>query len=69
VNGLEIATRIQEQWPSLLSRFVFTTGDNMEFSAEQRALRDCTRVLLKPFEFSELRTLVAELSPAVENAS
>ncbi len=69
VNGLEIATRVQKQWPSLLSRFVFTTGDNMEFSVEQRALRDSTRVLLKPFEFSELRTLVAELSPVVEQTN
>ncbi len=56
--GLEIATRVQGRWPELLTRFVFSTGDNLEFTAEQRSLRDRTHVLLKPFDFSELRALV-----------
>lgn len=59
-NGLDVATRVHERWPELLDRFVFTTGDNMEFSHDQRALRERTRVLLKPFDFAELRTLVSD---------
>jgi CheY-like chemotaxis protein len=57
-SGLDIATRVQARWPRLLQRFVLSTGDNLDFSPEQRTLRDSTHVLLKPFDFSELRTLV-----------
>ncbi len=57
-TGLDIATHVQTSWPHLLPRFVFSTGDNMDFSPEQRSLRDSTHVLLKPFDFAELRTLV-----------
>ncbi len=64
VNGMEIAHRIQRQWPEMLSRFVFTTGDNLEFSAEQRLLRDRTHVLLKPFQFSSLPLLLAAVASA-----
>ena len=61
-NGFVIAAKVEAQWPELLSRFVFTTGDNLEFTDEQRGLRDRTHVLLKPFEFSELRALVGEVA-------
>lgn len=64
VSGIDIAHRVQRQWPELLSRFVFTTGDNLEFSADQRQLRDSTHVLLKPFEFSSLPLLLAEVAKA-----
>jgi CheY-like chemotaxis protein len=63
-TGLEIAVQVESSWPQLLSRFVFSTGDNMEFEAPHRHLRDRTRVLLKPFDFSELRTLVHDIAGA-----
>ena len=63
-SGFAIAAKVEESWPELLSRFVFTTGDNLEFTHEQRALRDRTHVLLKPFEFSELRALVGAIAAA-----
>lgn len=62
-SGLDIASHVEAQWPYLLSRFVFSTGDNMEFAPHHRNLRDRTRVLLKPFDFSELRTLVQNVGP------
>jgi CheY-like chemotaxis protein len=68
-SGLEIATRVQSLWPELLSRFVFSTGDNMEFAPEQRILQERTRVLLKPFEFSSLRTLLNEVAEVGETAA
>ncbi len=64
-SGFAIAAKVEAQWPDLLSRFVFTTGDNLEFTAEQRQLRDRTHVLLKPFEFSELRALVGVVASQV----
>lgn len=64
VSGLDVAHRVQRQWPELLSRFVFSTGDKLEFSADQRQLRDRTHVLLKPFEFSALPLLLAEVEKA-----
>jgi DNA-binding response OmpR family regulator len=63
-SGLDIASHVQAQWPGLLPRFVFSTGDNMEFAPHQRTLRDRTRVLLKPFDFAELRELVSTVSSA-----
>ncbi len=68
-SGLSVASRVEREWPDLLDRFVFTTGDNMDFSPEQCGLRDRTRVLLKPFEFSALRTLVADVPRADESAA
>lgn len=64
-SGFAIAAKVEAQWPDMLSRFVFTTGDNLEFTAEQRLLRDRTHVLLKPFEFGELRTLVNVIATPV----
>jgi DNA-binding response OmpR family regulator len=61
-SGLDIATRVESSWPTLLSRFVFSTGDNLEFAPGQDGLRDRTRVLLKPFDFAELRLLVHAVS-------
>jgi CheY-like chemotaxis protein len=68
-TGLDIATRVQARWPRLLPRFVFSTGDNMDFSPEQRSLRDSTHVLLKPFDFAELRTLVYSVAEAPSTTS
>lgn len=68
-NGFAIAARVQQRWPELLDRFVFTTGDYMEFTPEQRGLRDRTRVLLKPFDFAELRTLVSDAPLVGDNAA
>ncbi len=62
IGGIDIASRVEQQWPELLSRFVLTTGDNLEFTAEQRMLRDKTHVLLKPFEFSVLHELLADVA-------
>jgi DNA-binding response OmpR family regulator len=64
-SGFAIAAKVEAQWPELLARFVFTTGDNLEFTDEQRQLRDRTHVLLKPFEFSELRTLISTVTSPV----
>ncbi len=64
-SGFAVAAMVEAQWPELLSRFVFTTGDNLDFTAEQRLLRERTHVLLKPFEFSELRTLVSAVASPV----
>lgn len=64
VSGLEVATRVEQEWPELLARFVFSTGDDIHFGANHRSLRERTRVLLKPFEFSALHTLVAHDSPS-----
>jgi DNA-binding response OmpR family regulator len=61
-SGLSIASQVEAQWPGLLSRFVFSTGDNMEFSPMHRTLRERTHVLLKPFDFSELRDIVSAVS-------
>jgi CheY-like chemotaxis protein len=61
-TGVDIAVHVESTWPQLLSRFVFSTGDNMEFDLQHRNLRDRTRVLLKPFDFSELRTLVHDVA-------
>lgn len=61
-SGLDIASHVEAQWPCLLSRFVFSTGDNMEFAPQHRTLREHTRVLLKPFDFSELREIVTSVS-------
>lgn len=63
-SGLDIASHVEAQWPYLLPRFVFSTGDNMEFSPQHRTLRDRTHVLLKPFDFSELRELVSVVGSA-----
>ncbi len=64
VNGMDIAHLVQRQWPELLPRFVFTTGDDLQFSAEQQQLRDRTHVLLKPFDFSVLPTLLTDVERA-----
>ncbi len=69
LNGVAVAARIERQWPELLPRFVFTTGDDMDFAAEQRALRERTQVLLKPFDFAVLHTLVRDLAPVGETAA
>jgi CheY-like chemotaxis protein len=61
-SGLHIAEHIESTWPDLLSRFVFSTGDNMEFDAAHRTLRERTRVLLKPFDFADLRSLVHDVA-------
>lgn len=63
-SGFDIATRVETAWPDLLSRFVFSTGDNLEFSPAQRAMRDRTHVLLKPFDFADLRALVQTVATA-----
>ncbi len=66
VSGLEVATRVQHLWPELLARFVFSTGDDIHFGADYPTLRERTHVLLKPFEFSTLHTLVELISPSSE---
>jgi CheY-like chemotaxis protein len=63
-NGLDIAARVATRWPSLLPRFVFTTGDLLDFTPAQGTLRERTHVLLKPFDFGDLRTLARALAPA-----
>jgi DNA-binding response OmpR family regulator len=63
-SGHHIASHVEAQWPCMLSRFVFSTGDNMEFAPQHRTLRDLTRVLRKPFDFSELRALVSHVGHA-----
>ena len=68
-NGLDIASRVETAWPALLPRFVFSTGDNMEFTPAQRSLRDQTHVLLKPFDFAELRGLVQSVATAASPAA
>ncbi|MCU0617896.1 MAG: response regulator [Gemmatimonadaceae bacterium] len=57
-NGVAIATRVEADWPELLTRFVFSTGDHVEFTPAQKTLRERTHILLKPFDFADLRTLV-----------
>ncbi len=64
VNGFDIAHRVERQWPELLSRFVFTTGDNLEFNSEQDTLAQRTHTLLKPFDFSSLPLLLADVARA-----
>lgn len=61
-SGLDIAAHVEAQWPAMLPRFVFSTGDNMEFAPHHRTLREQTRVLLKPFDFSELRAIVSAVN-------
>lgn len=68
-SGLDIAMHVEAQWPCLLPRFVFSTGDNMEFEPRHRTLRDRTRVLLKPFDFAELRGLVATVDSGADSSS
>lgn len=69
LNGFAVAARIEEEWPEMLSRFVFSTGDTLDFTADQRRMRESTHVLLKPFEFSELRTLVTRIAHQGETAA
>lgn len=70
-NGLDIACRVETSWPDLLSRFVFSTGDHVEFTPAQKALRERTHILLKPFDFADLRTLVQMVTntPATSGGS
>lgn len=68
-NGLDIASRVASHWPDLLSRFVFSTGDHLDFTPSQRTLRDRTHVLLKPFDFADLRTLVQSVTTAASPAA
>lgn len=69
VSGLELASMVEEHWPALLDRFVFTTGAYVDFSAEQQQLQDRTRVLLKPFDFGTLLNTVRQVVPLGESAA
>ena len=58
MDGEEIAQRVSRKWPSLLDRFVFSTGDAIEHAPEGSLLRSHELVLPKPFEFAQLRALI-----------
>ena len=58
LSGIELHDRIEKEYPDVLSRLVFSTGDLVSEEAADFARDTSCEILEKPFEFSKLRATV-----------
>lgn len=64
INGIELYERLKIEYPDVLQRLVFSTGDIVsEEAASFVESTDCV-VLQKPFELSTLRQTIADILAA-----
>ena len=57
-SGEEILARLTDRAPALVSRFILTTGDDVNNAEPGTVLHDHPLVLQKPFDFTVLQALV-----------
>jgi CheY-like chemotaxis protein len=62
VSGDQLHARLSAEYPELLSRLVFTSGDNVTSPPIDSVLFAHPNVLQKPFEFDTLRALVESIA-------
>ena len=58
LSGIELHDRIEKEYPEVLSRLVFSTGDLVSDEAADFARETSCEIIEKPFEFSKLRATV-----------
>jgi DNA-binding NtrC family response regulator len=58
LSGIELHDRIEKEYPEVLSRLVFSTGDLVSEEAADFARDTSCEIIEKPFEFSKLRATV-----------
>jgi len=58
LSGIELHDRIVKEYPEVLSRLVFSTGDLVSEEAADFARDTSCEIIEKPFEFSTLRATV-----------
>ena len=61
-TGAEILARVTGERPTLLPRFVLTTGDDVASAAPGHVLRVHPLILQKPFDFPTLQDLVRQVT-------
>jgi CheY-like chemotaxis protein len=67
INGLKFYRRVQREYPRMVDKIVFTTGDTVSRSIRHFLDETGAACLIKPFEMNELvqlvRTSIAEKKP------
>ena len=58
LSGIELHDRIEKEYPDVLRRLVFSTGDLVSEEAADFARDTSCEIIEKPFEFSKLRATV-----------
>ena len=58
LSGIELHDRIEKEYPDVLPRLVFSTGDLVSEEAADFARDTACEIIEKPFEFSRLRETI-----------
>jgi CheY-like chemotaxis protein len=64
INGLQLAARVRQRWPSM--RIVLVTGWGPAIDTPESQRRDLDAVLVKPYAGARLRNLVAGLAADID---